>query len=81
MSEVISIDVCEMKTEISHKELIHALSPLVDVSMALDRLVEKAGGSGVGEIIGFMDENVKRALKPLTECIERIEKENPDQFS
>ncbi len=71
----------KLTTEISHKELIHALAPLVDVSMALDKLVEKAGGGNAGEIIGFMDDNVKRALDPLKECIERIEKENPDQFS
>ncbi len=71
----------KLTTEISHKELIHACAPLVDVSMALDRLVEKAGGADVGEIIGFMDDKVKRALEPLKECIERIEKENPDQFS
>ena len=81
MSEVISIDVCEMKTEISHKELVHAWAPLVDVSMTLDRLMEKPGGDNAGEIIGFMDDKVQRALEPLKECIERIEKENPDQFS
>ncbi len=81
MSEVISIDACEMKTEISHKKLIHALSQLVDVSMTLDRLMEKLGGDNGGGIIGFMDDNVKRALEPLKECIERIEKENPDQVS
>ncbi len=71
----------KLTTEISHKELIHALSPLVDVSMTLDRLTEKAGGGNGGDIIGFMDDNVKRALEPLKECIERIQKENPDQFS
>ncbi len=65
--------------EISHKELIHALAPLVDVSMALDRLVEKAGNAG--EIVGFMDDKVKRAMVPLKECMDRIEEENPDQFS
>ena len=71
----------KLTTEISHKELIHALAPLVDVSMALDRLVEKAGGGNAGEIVEFMDEKIKRALEPLKECIKRIEKENPDQFS
>jgi hypothetical protein len=81
MSEVISIDACEMKTEISHKELIHACAPLIDVSMTLDRLTAKAGGDNADDIFGFMDDNVKRALEPLKTCIERIEKENPDQFS
>ncbi len=81
MNEVISIDACEMKTEISHKELIHALSPLLDVSMTLDRLTEKAGGDNGDDLIGFMDDKVKRALEPLQECIDRIERENPDQFS
>ncbi len=71
----------KLTTEISHKELIHALAPLVDVSMALDRLVEKVGGGNAGKIIGFIGDKVKRALEPLKECIERIEKENPDHFS
>ena len=68
-----------LTTEVSYDELIHAWAPLVDVSMALDKLVEKAGNAG--EIVGFMDDKVKRALEPLKECIERIENENPDQFS
>ena len=68
-----------MKTEISYDELINAWAPLVDVSMALDKLVEKAGGAG--EIVGYMDDKVKRAMVPLKECMDRIEEENPDQFS
>ncbi len=71
----------KLTTEISHTELIHALSPLLDVSVTLDRLTEKVGGDNGDDLIGFMDDNVKRALEPLKECIERIEKENPDQFS
>jgi hypothetical protein len=71
----------KLTTEISHKELIHALSPLLDVSVTLDRLTEKAGSDNADDIFGIMDANVKRALESLTECIERIEKENPDQFS
>ena len=67
-----------MKTEISYDELIGAWAPLVDVSMSFDRLAEKAGGS---EIIGVLNAKVKLALEPLKECIERIQKENPDQFS
>jgi len=70
-----------LTTEISHDELMHAWAPLVDVSRALDKLVEKAGGGNAGEIIGFMDDKVKRALEPIKECMDRIEKENPDQFS
>ena len=69
----------DMKTEISFDELIGAWAPLADVSMALDKLMEIAGGDN--EIIGFMDDKVKRALEPLVECIDRIEKENPNQFS
>jgi hypothetical protein len=49
--------------------------------MTLDRLTEKAGSDNADDLIGFMDDNVKRALETLKECIERIEKENPDQFS
>ena len=71
-------DTTSMGTEISYDELIHAWAPLVDVSIALDRLVEKAGGAG--KIIGFMDDKVKRAMVPLKECMDRIEEENPDQF-
>ena len=70
-----------MKTEISYDELIHAWAPLVDVSIALDKLVEKAGGGNAGEIVGFMDDKVKRAMVPLKECMDRIEEKNPDQFS
>ena len=50
------------------------------MSIALDKIREKAGNGNAGDIVGFMDDNVKRALEPLKECIERIEKENPDQF-
>ena len=71
----------ELTTQISHEELVHAWAPLVDVSMVLDKIREKAGGGKADEIIGFMDDKVKRALEPLQECIDRIEKENPDQFS
>ena len=67
----------DMKTEISFDELIGAWAPLADVSMALDKLMEKTDN----EIIGFMDDKVKRALEPLVKCIHRIEKENPNQFS
>ena len=70
----------KLTTEISHTELIHAWAPLHDVSMTLDRLKEIDGGKA-GEIIGLMDDKVKRALEPLQECIARIEKDNPDKFS
>ncbi len=69
-----------MKTDISYDELINAWAPLVDVSMALDKLVEKAGSGNAGQIVGFMDDKVKRAMVPLKECMDRIEEENPDQF-
>ncbi len=71
----------KLTTEISHKELIHAWAPLIDVSMALDRFLKKAGTGNASKIIRYIDGKVKRALEPLKECIERIEKENPDQFS
>ncbi len=72
-------DTTSMGTEISYDELINAWAPLVDVSVALDKLVEKARNAG--EIVGFMDDKVKRAMVPLKECMDRIEEENPDQFS
>ena len=71
----------ELTTEISHEELIGAWAPLMDVSMALDNIREEAGDGTAGEIIGCMDDKVKRALESLQECIDRIQKENPDQFS
>ena len=74
-------DATSMGTEISYDELMNAWAPLVDVSMALDKIREKAGNGDAGKMIGFMDDKVKRALEPLEECIDRIEKENPDQFS
>ncbi len=70
-----------LTTEVSYDELIHAWAPLVDVSMTLDKLVEKAGGGNAGEIVGFMNDKVKRAMVPLKECMDRIKEENPDQFS
>ncbi len=72
-------DTASMGTEVSYEELVHAWAPLMDVSMALDKLVEKGGAAG--EIVGFMDDKVKRAMVPLKECMDRIEEENPDQFS
>ncbi len=69
-----------LRTKISYDELIQAWASLADVSMALDKIREKAGNGSVGDIVGEMDDKVKRALEPLKECIERIEKENPDHF-
>ncbi len=68
-----------LTTEVSYEELVGAWAPLMDVSKALDRLVEKGGNAG--EFFGYLDGKVKRALEPLKECIERIQKENPAQFS
>ena len=55
----------------------------IDSNLDLETVgeIDTAGDGNAGEIIGFMDDKVKRALEPLKECIERIEKENPDQFS
>jgi len=68
-----------LTTEVSYEELVGAWAPLMDVSKALDRLVEKGGNAG--EFFGYLDGKVKRALEPLKECIDRIVEENPDQFS
>ena len=66
----------KLTMEFSHKELMGAWAPLADASLALDRLhCGDAGGT-----FGFIDEKVKRALEPLEELIDRIEKENPEQF-
>ena len=70
----------KLTTEISHDELIDAWAPLVDVSMALDKIVASTSSGDGGKLIGFIDGKVKRALQPLQECIDRLERENPDQF-
>ena len=70
----------KLTTEVSHQELMSAWAPLVDVSMMLDRIKGKAGGNA-GDMFGFMDDKVKWALEPLEKLIDRIEKENPDDFS
>ncbi len=74
-------DTASMGTEISYDELMCAWAPLVDVSRTFDRFMEKSGNGNPGEIIGVLDAKVKRALEPLKECLDRIEEENPDQFS
>ncbi len=73
-------DTASMGTEISYDELMHAWAPLADVSMALDKIRETAGNGKADEIIGFMDDKVKRALDTLKECLDRIEEENPSVF-
>jgi hypothetical protein len=74
-------DTASMGTEISYDELMCAWAPLVDVSMALDEIMASTNGGDASKIIGAMDEKVKRALEPIKECLDRIEEENPDQFS
>ncbi len=71
----------ELTTEISHDELMHAYAPLVDVSIAFDEISASTGTGSGGKIIEFFDGKVKRAMIPLKECLDRIQKENPDQFS
>ena len=70
----------ELTTQISHKELIDAWAPICDVSMTFDRMKDKLGDGFANELFGFMDDKIKRALQPLQECIDRLERENPDQF-
>ena len=74
-------DTTSMVTEISYDALMHAWAPLADVSNTLDRCLKEAGTGNASKIIGVMDDKVKCALEPLVECIDRIEKENPDIFS
>ncbi len=66
-------------TQITYKDLMNAWTPLIDVSMTLDRIREQAGGDA-GPTIGLMDDKVKRALEPLEEYLDRIQEENPSVY-
>jgi hypothetical protein len=47
----------------------------------LDGLKEKLGDGFAGELFGIIDRKVKFAESTLTSCLNRLEQENPDQFS
>jgi len=71
----------ELTTQISHDELIDSWAPIFDVSRTMDRLKKKQADGYAGELFGNMDRKIKLAEQTLKACIQRLEKENPDQFS
>ncbi len=71
----------KLTTKISHDELMCAYAPLMDLSIAMDDIVASTGTGSAGKIIEFFDGKVKRAMIPLKECLDRIQEENPGQFT
>jgi len=79
MSEAISL-----KTEISYEDLVSTYAPIWDASQYIEnavRVIDRKNDDGstakfFGEILGQFE----RAGTPLEEIIDRIEKENPEQF-
>jgi len=74
-------DTTSMGTEISYDELMGVYAPLWDVSMMIQNLQKQVTGDNGSEILAIMEGKLQRAKEPLKECMDRIEKENPDQFS
>jgi len=74
-------DTASMGTEISYDELMHAWAPLWDVSMMIQNLQKQVTGDNGSEILSILEGKLQRAKEPLKECMDRIEEENPDQFS
>ena len=74
-------DTTLMGTEISYDELMGVYAPLWDVSMMIQNLQKQVTGDNGSEILAIMEGKLQREKEPLKECMDRIEKENPDQFS
>ena len=74
-------DTTSMGTEISYDELMGVYAPLWDVSMMIQNLQKQVTGDNGSEILAIMEGKLQREKEPLKECMDRIEKENPDQFS
>ena len=74
-------DTTSMGTEISYDELMGVYAPLWDVSMMIQNLQKQVTGDNGSEILAIMEGKLQREKEPLKECMDRIEEENPDQFS
>ena len=74
-------DTTSMGTEISYDELMGVYAPLWVVSMMIQNLQKQVTGDNGSEILAIMEGKLQREKEPLKECMDRIEKENPDQFS
>ena len=70
-----------LTTEISYDQLMRSWAPLADMSNTLDKCLKEPGTGNAREILDVMDDKIKHALEPLVECMNVIEKENPDIFS
>ena len=71
-----------LKTEISYEDLVSAYAPIWDVSRMIEGLKEKIGGDGfANEFFTALEFKLESAQVPLKERTDKIENENPDQFS
>jgi hypothetical protein len=78
-------DAISMKTEMSYEDLVGAYAPLYDASQFIEnavRVIDRKNDDGfAAEFFDEIQGKLERAKAPLEELIDRIEKENPDQFS
>ena len=70
-----------MKTDITHDELIGVFSPLWDATQMIERLKSVAGDGFANEFLTALEYKLESAKTPLKEHIDKIERENPDQFT
>lgn len=68
-----------MKTEITYEDTVSAYGPIVDAQKMVRRLMDLMGDES--DFLAVLEEKLYRAGPPIRACLERIEKENPEQFS
>jgi translation initiation factor 6 (eIF-6) len=64
---------CAMIIELSYEELVGVYAPLWDAS----QMIKSMGSS---DIVSELADKLESAKTPIREHIDRIERENPDQF-
>jgi hypothetical protein len=65
---------CAMNTQVSYEELVNVYAPLWDAS----QMIKSMGSS---DVVSELADKLESAKTPIREHIDRIERENPDQFS
>ncbi len=63
-----------MNIVLSYKELVSVYAPLWDASQMIKSM-------GTSDFVTELADNLESAKTPIREHIDRIERENPDQFS